>query len=292
MHTVANACSVGAHGGGATSVTLARAKKAESDLISYRRVQILLTPSSATRHNSPQRPDVAAALCREHLSGEGNSRVNDRENVDVIVVLPKAATGAGTHAERSAVLTMASAIARSLPEYTRRGGLTATPDDLAVRVVFQHADGSTVTGERVLALAGHAAVGVREAAALVDMPCNELHAATFARRAHVLAEPLPNVMVEEIVGEELRERGFGGIYGVGKASVNPPRLVILEYRPPGASRTVAWCGKGIVYDTGGLSIKGKTTMPGAGGAGVVEQWINSIVGGWWIEDLEGWIEVD
>merc|ERR1712002_681892 len=41
----------------------------------------------------------------------------------------------------------------------------------------------------------------------------------------------------------------------------------------GATKTIAWCGKGIVYDTGGLSIKGKTTMPGmkrdCGGAAAI-----------------------
>ncbi len=65
-----------------------------------------------------------------------------------------------------------------------------------------------------------------------------------------------------IRGEELREKGFGGIHGVGKAAVNPPALVVLSHMPAGATTTVAWVGKGIVYDTGGLSMKTKTTMPG------------------------------
>lgn len=60
-----------------------------------------------------------------------------------------------------------------------------------------------------------------------------------------------------IRGEELNEKGFGGIYGVGKAAVVPPALAVLSYTPPGAHHTIAWVGKGIVYDTGGLSIKGK-----------------------------------
>lgn len=58
-------------------------------------------------------------------------------------------------------------------------------------------------------------------------------------------------------GEELNSRGFGGIYGVGKAAVVPPALAVLSYMPEGATQTIAWVGKGIVYDTGGLSIKGK-----------------------------------
>ena len=42
-----------------------------------------------------------------------------------------------------------------------------------------------------------------------------------------------------------------------QAAVVPPALVTLSYMPPNATQTIAWVGKGIVYDTGGLSIKGK-----------------------------------
>ena len=48
---------------------------------------------------------------------------------------------------------------------------------------------------------------------------------------------------------------YTGIYGVGKAAVHPPALVVLSHTPSGATKTIAWVGKGIVYDTGGLSIK-------------------------------------
>lgn len=51
-----------------------------------------------------------------------------------------------------------------------------------------------------------------------------------------------------------------GIYGVGKAAANPPAFAVLSHTPPNASQTIAWVGKGIVYDTGGLSIKGKVSV--------------------------------
>lgn len=76
-----------------------------------------------------------------------------------------------------------------------------------------------------------------------------------------------------IRGEELLEKGMGGIYGVGRAAKVPPALAVLSYTPPGAHSTIAWVGKGIVYDTGGLSIKAKTSMPGmkrdCGGAAAI-----------------------
>ena len=42
---------------------------------------------------------------------------------------------------------------------------------------------------------------------------------------------------------------------MGKAAANPPALVILSHKPANSNRAIAWVGKGIVYDTGGLSIK-------------------------------------
>lgn len=110
-------------------------------------------------------------------------------------------------------------------------------------------------------------------ARLVDTPCNEMNTDHFLEEAKQVASKL-GITPVIIRGEELRERGLGGIYGVGKASVNPPALVVLSHKPPDSNRAIAWVGKGIVYDTGGLSIKGKTGMPGmkrdcGGAAGVL-----------------------
>ena len=53
---------------------------------------------------------------------------------------------------------------------------------------------------------------------------------------------------------------LSGIYNVGKAATCPPAFVYLSHKPEIATKNVAWVGKGIVYDTGGLSIKGKVIM--------------------------------
>jgi probable aminopeptidase NPEPL1 len=58
----------------------------------------------------------------------------------------------------------------------------------------------------------------------------------------------------------LDKLGFGGIYGVGKSAATPPALVILSYVPTTASKSIALVGKGIVYDTGGLSLKSTASM--------------------------------
>ena len=77
-----------------------------------------------------------------------------------------------------------------------------------------------------------------------------------------------------VEGEELKQRGFGGIYHVGKAAEKPPKLVVLSHLSSKAKRTVAWVGKGIVFDTGGLCIKSRPGMCGmkadcGGAAGVL-----------------------
>eukprot|EP00297_Palpitomonas_bilix_P024593 CAMPEP_0113901922 /NCGR_PEP_ID=MMETSP0780_2-20120614/21535_1 /TAXON_ID=652834 /ORGANISM="Palpitomonas bilix" /LENGTH=488 /DNA_ID=CAMNT_0000894613 /DNA_START=35 /DNA_END=1501 /DNA_ORIENTATION=- /assembly_acc=CAM_ASM_000599 len=102
------------------------------------------------------------------------------------------------------------------------------------------------------------------AAALVDAPCNYVNTVFMVKKAIEVADEvgIPEAQRVVIQGEELKEKGFGGLYGVGKAAEFPPALVVLSYLPENAEKTVAWVGKGIVYDTGGLSIKSKTGMPG------------------------------
>jgi leucyl aminopeptidase len=74
--------------------------------------------------------------------------------------------------------------------------------------------------------------------------------------------------------KQLAAGGFGGIMGVGQGSANPPRLVKLTYKPRGAKTHLGLVGKGITYDSGGLTIKtavGMQTMKSdmAGAAAVV-----------------------
>ena len=98
---------------------------------------------------------------------------------------------------------------------------------------------------------------IKMTARIVDTPCNEMHTDAFVEEAKKVGAEL-GIVPTIIRGEELRERGFGGIYGVGKAAAHPPALVVLSHKPAKTSKAIAWVGKGIVYDTGGLSIKVNT----------------------------------
>ena len=68
--------------------------------------------------------------------------------------------------------------------------------------------------------------------------------------------------MDVVAGEALRDKGYGGLWGVGKAAAEPPALCVLSYVPAAAAKSVCLVGKGIVYDTGGLAIKSVAGMCG------------------------------
>jgi leucyl aminopeptidase len=125
------------------------------------------------------------------------------------------------------------------------------------------------------ALAAAAAVvsAVHLARDLANQPSLEKTPAWMADRAKALAGE-SGLKIKVRNEKQLAEQGFGGIIAVGKGSARPPRLVELTWSPEGADRHVVLIGKGITFDTGGLSLKPsdgmiamKTDM--AGGAAVL-----------------------
>jgi leucyl aminopeptidase len=115
--------------------------------------------------------------------------------------------------------------------------------------------------------AGRAAVDTAVAVAdavnytrdLVNMPPNDLYPESFADELKARARGT-GVRVAVTDDKALEDKGYGGILGVGKGSARPPRLVRLTYNPPKARAHVAFVGKGITFDSGGLSIKPAASM--------------------------------
>ena len=184
----------------------------------------------------------------------------------------------------------AAAIARSLPLYSSKSSGKngeddtddATPSDEAgVSVSFFNSDGKVVSTDDLWATTQAVADGVRLSARLGDMPPAELNPDTYSAECKQIADALveggADVTFEEIVGDDLKEKGYGGIFGVGMAAMHPPRMVVMTYTPSSPTddmEHVALCGKGVIYDTGGLSLKPKTGMCGmkhdmGGSAGVL-----------------------
>ncbi len=96
---------------------------------------------------------------------------------------------------------------------------------------------------------------------LVTMPPNLLNPVSFVDHITSLADG-SGLEIEILDEKKLLAEGLGGISAVGKGSQNPPRLMILRYRPASPSRHVALVGKGITFDSGGLSLKAPNAMVG------------------------------
>jgi len=213
------------------------------------RLVVCLLPEHCSRHNTPTRSYSITALLRKLLPASGT--------VGVLCCLD----------DPSHALAAACSVARAAPEFSLKSpGEDARERELQVGFL---ADEHSVEATTSIMNTAHA---VRLAARLVDTPASVLNTDAFVEEARSIATKT-GASIQVLRGAELRDGGFGGLWGVGKAAVHPPALVVLSAGPEEAERTVAWVGKGIVYDTGGLSIKSKTGMPGMkadmGGAAAV-----------------------
>lgn len=96
---------------------------------------------------------------------------------------------------------------------------------------------------------------------LVNMPPSQLYPETFADAARDLSKGLP-VKVTVFDEKRLAKEGFGGILAVGQGSSRPPRMVKVEYVPAKAAsaKNIHLVGKGITFDSGGISIKPAANM--------------------------------
>jgi leucyl aminopeptidase len=94
---------------------------------------------------------------------------------------------------------------------------------------------------------------------LVNTGPSDLFPASFAAEAERVAGAF-GLDIEVLDERALAEGGYGGITGVGQGSVHPPRLVRVAYTHPDAAKTVVLAGKGITFDSGGLSLKPPKSM--------------------------------
>jgi probable aminopeptidase NPEPL1 len=230
------------------------------------RVYLLGVSERSSRHNAIGRPDAVLAALRGRF-GRGRSAV-------VLVPDPQKSG--------DEVLPWVLAIARGEPTWSYRPAPPPASDPRSARPVATRkaSDPAEVTIAAVgrdlqaeSATLGPWVDAVRRAASLVDMPPNELGVDRFVTECMAVAAA-HGVAITIKRQAELVAEGFGGLVAVGKAATQEPALVHLRWDPPETSAPpVAWVGKGIVYDTGGLSLKGKFDMPGMkndmGGAAAV-----------------------
>jgi leucyl aminopeptidase len=146
-------------------------------------------------------------------------------------------------------------------------------DERAAKVEINVACASPAAAENAWARAAAIADGVVLARDLINEPANVLYPGEFARRASGLAKLGVGVEVLDVAA--MRKLGMGALLGVGQGSAHDSRLVVMRWN--GGKRgadPIAFIGKGVCFDTGGISIKpaqGMEDMKGdmAGAACVV-----------------------
>ncbi|GAA3165111.1 leucyl aminopeptidase [Planomonospora alba] len=171
-----------------------------------------------------------------------------------------------TTAEQVGALALGGLLgAYAFTKYRTGDGQPAPVDEITVL-------GGAEGAEEAVARASTVAASVSLVRDLVNTPPSDLWPARFAEIAEQTGAEA-GLSVEVLDETALKEGGYGGIVAVGQGSANPPRLVRLAYSHPEASKTVAFVGKGITFDSGGLSLKPTSSMDwmksDMGGAGAV-----------------------
>ncbi|AGE36818.1 leucyl aminopeptidase [Corynebacterium urealyticum] len=131
----------------------------------------------------------------------------------------------------------------------------ASDSPVTITVLAREADAD------LLAQAQVDAAAVALARDFVNTPANFLYPETYANTIREIAEAV-GLGVEILDEKELEEKGYGGIVGVGKGSEHAPRLVRLTHEPSAKNEApqVALVGKGVTFDTGGISLKPGANM--------------------------------
>jgi len=186
-------------------------------------------------------PDAAAALDADAAA----ARADEQPHVTI---------GAATEG-----LLLGSHRIRS---YARDDAGPASPDRLTV-LVSDHASGqaSESAAEQAVRTAAIVAEAVGWSRDLVDAPPNRLTPVALAEAA---AAAGGDAGMRVTVHDEawMEAQGMGALLAVAQGSANPPRLVVLEHRPDERELpSVAWVGKGVTFDSGGLSLKDREAMP-------------------------------
>jgi probable aminopeptidase NPEPL1 len=216
-----------------------------------RKLAVGVLPDTVSRHNSRTRAEAIRKVVAQSLTGR-------KGRAGILLVLD----------DRAHYRAAATAIARCLPRYSATSGKATDP---SLDILAIDGSGKVIAADaRVIEVAE----ATREAARLVDVPPSELDPAGFQIEVSKLTRGLAGVTKKVLVGAQLLAAGLGGIHAVGRTALSPPRMMVLTHKPArGGKRHVALVGKGVTYDTGGLSIKTGGGMNGMkcdmGGAAAV-----------------------
>ncbi|MDM9620251.1 leucyl aminopeptidase [Rhizobium sp. S96] len=213
--------------------------------ISTRRVLIL----------SLGKPEALTALSLARAGGSLAAHLEDLGETDATLVLDSAAEASLSQAEILARVALGIRLRRY--RFDLRNKRPVAETDKAWHLQLVGADKHAL--DVALARTNAVAEGVEYARTLVNLPPNYLHPDSFA--AHLAPLREAGIEVEVLEAAELKELGMNALLAVGAGSVRPPRLAVLRYRGKGsAEQPLAFVGKGVCFDSGGLCIKGGIQM--------------------------------
>ncbi|HVV74967.1 MAG TPA: leucyl aminopeptidase [Mycobacteriales bacterium] len=239
--------------------------------------------------------DAAAFLKAEKATGKPGEIVAipvHRDGVDVVLLAGTGEGSTGALRKAAAAVVRRAKASRSLATTLADGrdaaGVRAVAEGIGLAAyrfsVAKAAEAPVLRRVKLLVEDPRAVrTALRQAPAVVDAvhlardlantPSLEKSPDWLAMRAGELCRAA-GVTVRVRDEAELQAEGFGGIVGVGQGSARPPRLLEASWSPEGATRHVVLIGKGITFDSGGLSIKPPDGMPSmktdmAGGAAVI-----------------------
>lgn len=223
-------------------------------------------PSQGSPTLDTSAPGTVSAEALRRAAGAATAKLSGIS--DITIALPS----------DSASNLTAVAEGAALGTYAFAGYKTTTDDEpdnaerLSLKFLTTIADADELVARA--AVVAKATFATRD---LVNTAPSHLFPGTFADEIESL---VANSDITATVYDEqaLAEGGFGGLLGVGQGSANPPRLVKLEYAPDDANGHISLVGKGITFDTGGISLKPagsmetmKSDMTGAATVGAVVQ---------------------
>jgi leucyl aminopeptidase len=179
-----------------------------------------------------------------------------RAGSEAVTILAELPDGAMKPAQAAA---LASGLRLRAYKFDRYKTKKKDGDDAALHADVSVAVGDVGAARKAFAPDDHIVDGVILARELVNEPPNVLFPVEFARRASQLRKL--GVEVEVLDVKAMTKLGMGALLGVGQGSTQPSRTVIMRWN--GAKRgdqPLAFVGKGVCFDTGGISIKGASGM--------------------------------
>jgi leucyl aminopeptidase len=94
---------------------------------------------------------------------------------------------------------------------------------------------------------------------LQDLPANVVTPTYLAERAQAIAAEHDSITCEVLGREQIKDKGMGGLVAVSQGTAEDPRLIVLRYEG-GGEETLGLVGKGVTFDSGGISIKPSAGM--------------------------------